>query len=326
MANTVPECQRSLAPAGLDAFFRVRTVNDKSAPHLRSVPRNNRIRRKLRLDSVCRLCENQGRLTGNLMTDTDPRQQFDFDQIDADAVCEKCGTVNPEPTLICKTCGNNLRDQRLRRISNDQIAVPGAASPVSRIRVFTTVLTGLGILLVLLAVVNIGNIEDWLVGMQVEANVAAGMEDVWSGPGSVLYNQMAEELRTNPVTRAEQDDAMANPVIDTSFNGRYLLSKPDAQGKNVIVGSAILSRRGERVHFVATLNQRNVEIRGFAELTVNESNEVSPFARNTASIDIGGTQYTAWGYAVGNPDGSHTVYGQSGLDNNSYGVLAYRVR
>ena len=41
--------------------------------------------------------------------------------IEADAVCAQCGSANPEGTLICKTCGNNLRDQRLMRIAADQI-------------------------------------------------------------------------------------------------------------------------------------------------------------------------------------------------------------
>ena len=38
------------------------------------------------------------------------------EHLDADAVCEACDTVNPEGTLLCKTCGNNLRDQRARRM------------------------------------------------------------------------------------------------------------------------------------------------------------------------------------------------------------------
>jgi len=41
--------------------------------------------------------------------------------IEADAVCAQCGSANPEGTLICKTCGNNLRDQRMLRITADQL-------------------------------------------------------------------------------------------------------------------------------------------------------------------------------------------------------------
>ncbi|MCX5757207.1 MAG: hypothetical protein NTU83_01615, partial [Candidatus Hydrogenedentes bacterium] len=53
------------------------------------------------------------------MMEEGPQPQVDIERIDADAVCEKCGTVNPEETLLCKTCGNNLRDQRLHRVQSE---------------------------------------------------------------------------------------------------------------------------------------------------------------------------------------------------------------
>lgn len=258
------------------------------------------------------------------MPDTNPDQQFDFEQIDADAVCEHCGTVNPDATLICKTCGNNLRDQRMRRITGEQVAAVGAPG-ANRVRVFTGILTGLGIITILAAVLNLDNIEAWLVSAQV-AEEPSGLGNVWSGPGSELYNQLARELEENPVTGAERRDAISNPVIDVAYNGRYVLSRPDPLSGRVILGYANLSRRGDRIHFVANLNYRDVQIRGFAMLSSQEGEEPRPVAMNSASFRIGGQEYIGWGYAVRNPEGSHTVYAQSSFNDKSYGILAHRIR
>ena len=46
------------------------------------------------------------------------------EHLDADAVCEPCGNVNPEGTLLCKTCGNNLRDM-IQAIEAGQVEEPG---------------------------------------------------------------------------------------------------------------------------------------------------------------------------------------------------------
>lgn len=258
------------------------------------------------------------------MADKDLGQDYQFEQVDADAVCEQCSTVHAEPTLICKTCGNNLRDQRTRRISGDQPMPVGVGDGISRFRLFTTILSGLGILIILLVVISIDDIEQWLVGIQVEEETGF-VGDVWSGPGSEIYETLEIDLDTNPVTRAEERDALENPVIDDSFHGRYVLSGSTGLQGNAVVGYANLNRRGDTVYFVAKLD-RGLRIRGFAELRTNEAGEVSPVAINSASALLGGADYLAWGYAQRNEDGSHTVFGQSAFDDRTHGVLAHRVR
>ena len=53
------------------------------------------------------------------MSDEHHQHLPEGERLDADAVCGSCGTVNPEDTLLCKSCGNNLRDQRQTRIAVD---------------------------------------------------------------------------------------------------------------------------------------------------------------------------------------------------------------
>jgi hypothetical protein len=79
-----------------------------------------------------------------------------FEYIDADAVCEQCSTVNPAGTLLCKTCGNNLRDQRMRRLAADEgmEAVHASDRPI---RMLTGLLVVLGLLAILWAAINVYN-------------------------------------------------------------------------------------------------------------------------------------------------------------------------
>ena len=258
------------------------------------------------------------------MTDLNPGQQFDFEQIDADAVCEQCSSVNPDATLICKTCGNNLRDQRMRRIATDGDVVP-QIDGISRFRVFTALLTTLGILIVFVTVLNISDIEAWLVSSQLSEDIGI-FGEVWTGPEAELYEELVRELRDNPVTKAEENEALSNPVIDTAYNGRYVLSRPDRLRGTVILGYANLRRRGDVIYFVARLNFQGMEVRGVAELGGEEGEEFRFNAMRSASIRIGSNEYLAGGYAVRDPDGGHICYAQSGFDNNSYGIRAHRIR
>ncbi len=257
------------------------------------------------------------------MPDLRPGQHFDFEQIDADAVCEQCGTVNPEATLICKICGNNLRDQRLRRIAAQPAGAPQTPG-VSRFRLFTTLLTTLGVLVVVAAALNVDSIAQWVVGSGNEESSRLG--DVWSGADAEIYNELDRQLTENPITRAEEQEAIANPVIDTVYDGRYILMRPNAFSGTETIGEAILQRRAERVYFVAKINFREMQVRGFAILTGDEGGNLRPVVQSTASAHIGGGEYLGWGYGVPNADGSHTWYAQSTFDDNSYGILAYRIR
>lgn len=254
------------------------------------------------------------------MPERDARVNVEFNAIDADAICEQCGTVNPEDTLLCKTCGNNLRDQRLRRISGEQSELEGGES---RFRLFTGLLTTLGILLIVAAVLNLESIEAWLVSMQTET--PSGQAELWSGENSRLYEDMMRQLRESPTPQGVMQASVENPVIDTAYNGRYVLVRPNRILGTEYIGEALLSRRGELVYFVASLAGGRVEVRGYASFGEKEGRQILR-APDSAGIRIDGQTYAAFGWAEPREDGSHAVYGKSFHDDGQYGVLAYRVR
>ena len=71
----------------------------------------------------------------------------EYGPIDADTVCEKCATVNPEETLLCKSCGNNLRDQRIERMARGGAIELGDVGE-SKFRILTGVLITIGFVLI----------------------------------------------------------------------------------------------------------------------------------------------------------------------------------
>lgn len=242
-----------------------------------------------------------------------------FENVDADAVCEQCGTVNPDETLLCKSCGNNLRDQRTNRIAQDT----GTNTPAgaTRIRIFTGVLTTLGILTVLLAAYSMPNIESWLVQIQ-RGDFGEQTAQFWNGSESTIYDALLADLQANPTPRRRIDDAIKEPVDDVFYNGRYALVRPGTVFGNRIVAEVNVSRRGDRVYFVVEFKRAGAELRGYATL---EGEDQRPTVRDSAAVRIQGVEYPALGYAEKQVDGSLACYGQSFYDDSTHGVLAYRI-
>lgn len=249
-------------------------------------------------------------------------------QLDADAVCEQCGTVNEEGTLLCKICGQNLRDQRMQRLAG-----AGAQGPevfeegVNRVRLLTGLLTVFGILIIVLAVLNITNIEAGLVDV-LSDDVGADSGGLWSGASVHIYEELQQNLDDYPTSRARIDEALENPVDEESFDGRYILLRPGLLSSNRVIGEANLSRRGEKVYFVATLRQFPAEIRGFAKLQTGDDEVLRLVARDTAGMIVEGKEYSGYGFAEKLEGGGHSVviasdYGE--LSTNQE-ILAFRVR
>lgn len=251
------------------------------------------------------------------MSENDTDRHMHFEQIDADAVCEQCGNVNEEDTLICKTCGNNLRDQRNSRIArNEQPDVPEG---VSTIRLFTGVLTTVGILLILLAAYSVQSIESWLVDLQGMEDAEAST-DFWSESQGLVYEKLEREMDEYPSTRSQLQAAIENPVMDDSYNGRYAVTI-----ENRVVAEANLSRRGNKIYFVVVPLREDLSIRGYAVL--EGGSDERPTVRNTASVRVRGQEYTAFGYADNQADGSHGCYIETSyVGNDSIVAYAYRVR
>ena len=254
------------------------------------------------------------------MNPEEPRENLDFEPVDADAVCEQCGTVNPEGTLICKTCGNNLRDQRNRRITGEHVQLMGGG--ISGFRIFTGLLTVLGIVLVILVASNVQNVEAWLTGVQTQGQRSAQAQ-LWTGRDDAIYDQMQEELDQYPSTDRQREVAVANPLDEDSYNGRYALALRSGGGKMNVIGEASLSRRGTKVFFVANINRSDTEIRGFAEFQGDRQRLVS---NRTAGIRTNGKEYIGFGFSEKLAGGGHLCLAQTSLNPGPVEVRAYRIR
>jgi len=261
-----------------------------------------------------------------------------FQSVDADAVCEQCGTVNDDGTLLCRVCGQNLRDQRARRLAGAQAPVAGETK-VSRVRIFTGVLTAVGILLIVFVVISIGRIEAGLTDALSESPIGGPDEiDLWSGPSSAIFNELRTELSDYPATRAQIQDALDNPIAETSYNGRYVLLRPGALNADRVIGEAALQRRGDQVFFVAVLTRPAMEVRGSAYLEDVEQGEadsppvIRPVVRNSAGyLDETGTEVRGFGVADPLDAGGHRIVAMdaaSAPDDTSRQaeLFAYRIR
>ena len=157
------------------------------------------------------------------------RSQKDFDlkelnmrHLEADTVCAQCGMINPEGTLLCKSCGNNLREQRSLRLTGTQ---PTSETRVEKERSgwLKKALALLGILLVLWVFFNATRIEDFLASLQMSTDNRA--DAFWAGADSQIYEALIKQLDSNPITEAEFQRALTEPQEeDAGLDGRYMLA------------------------------------------------------------------------------------------------------
>lgn len=242
--------------------------------------------------------------------------------VDADAVCAICGEVNPEGTLLCKQCGNNLRDQRAQRVAQgtsveDMMSEGGS-------RWLRGALTVLGILVVLWTTLNVGRIEDWLVSAQ----SVTGAERFWSGSDSAAYEALATEMQRFPLSEDEKASAIESPVPGQGLDGHYVLVRKDAKtatiplGGSPYLGEAMVRTDQDDIMFVATLYRTDVEIRGFARF----EREKMPVVRETAGIRIGRQFLIGSGIGQVPEQGRLECFGQSETDSGGYEIVAYRAR
>ena len=242
-----------------------------------------------------------------------------FEHIDADAVCEQCSTVNPAGTLLCKTCGNNLRDQRMRRLAADE-GIEAVHATDRPIRLLTGLLVVMGLLAILWAAINVwnGNIENWLTNRitETQSDGAIDPNQFWSGPDAALYEEMSQELQEHPIT---QEEASLSPSVgDGILDGRYVIRSHGPRGH--MVGGALVRTRGNTVHFVAQFG-RMVELRG---RVASESD--SQYEADQIGAGWGETVLDAYGVARLQSDGSYSCAGMvSDAGDRPYSGTAYKV-
>ncbi|MBX7255856.1 MAG: hypothetical protein K1Y02_05805 [Candidatus Hydrogenedentes bacterium] len=183
--------------------------------------------------------------------------------IDADAVCEQCSTVNPPGTLLCKMCGNNLRDQRTRRLSSEGPVIP-IEEKIHPRRVLSSLLMVLGLLVVLWVAFNVSSIESMLTQGFEDTGSESDPELLWTS-SSAIYEELAKKLVEHPVSPSETEIALSQYQLTNGFDGRYVLKRSEEPFAPVI-GQAIVETQGDSVYFVATVGG-NYEFRGEAKLS-----------------------------------------------------------
>ncbi len=243
-----------------------------------------------------------------------------FEHIDADAVCEQCSTVNPAGTLLCKTCGNNLRDQRMRRLAADEGIEVVHISDRPR-RVLTGLLVVFGLLAILWAAINVynGNIEEWLTRRisTTQTTESIDPDRFWSGRDASLYDSMVAELRDNPITDEEAASTVPADIASEGLDGRYVIRSSDGSR---VVGSALVRTEEDAIYFVAELG-RAVQLRG----RVPAGNE-EQYEAEQIGVEWGSSVLDAYGVARPQPDGTYLCAGMvSNANNQTYTASVYKV-
>jgi hypothetical protein len=236
---------------------------------------------------------------------------------DYDAVCEACDEVNPPGTLLCKTCGNNLRDQQARRFATQGAPEMQDDSLMQQPRrVMAGLLVVFGILLVFWVALNGDNIGEWLIQAQMaeaSGGSAASAEQLWTGESASIFDDMVRALERAPIT-ADEVDAAEFAQTGELLNGRYFLKDGDYDGA-AVVGQAYVYLDEEELYFVATI-QGAYEIRGKSSYELQ-------------ALDVGVRFQDQYVGALGQgqilDSGSIVCYGEAGPDSIIYQAVAYYV-
>lgn len=239
--------------------------------------------------------------------------------LDADAVCAQCNNVNPEGTLICKVCGNNLRDQRMMRLASDDVLERGGDFTPGRGRL-RGALGVLGLLLVLWTMLNIDTIETWLVRAQ--AYSAGGAAALWRGPDAALHDQLLTVVQGTRYANAEireAFEALTAPDPDESLDGIYAVVRVGPLGARRLGIAAVREMDGVYV-FTAELDGGG-EVRGRARRQRNA------YVVNweDAGALYGGAYSAVSGVALARPGGDFDCFGQAEAIEGNFEFQAFRL-
>ena len=254
------------------------------------------------------------------------------EQLNADAVCAQCGTVYPEETLICKVCGNNLRDQRSVRMAADQAMVGDAP----RVRPGRWLLQGLaffGTIVILLTAFNIDAITRWMI------DPAASDEDfvrvMFTEGESAIYEDLLAELRADMPTQEALAAASTTPSVVVDLEGIYGASMGPGGGYAVAIvrkaeeqpapeeGAAEGLAPREQFHFVALL-QPEGEVRG--KLESRGGNIIA--RERSAGAQYGDSFLSVWGAGLIGTEGGIRCFGtvagvEEGIAFNAFQLKSF---
>lgn len=237
------------------------------------------------------------------------------ERVDADAVCARCGTVNPEDTLICKTCGNNLRDQRAARMAMEQ-PQEVAAAPGQQRGVIQGILALVGLLLILWVALNSDRIAQGMVSGLTSQN--AFTLGLWSGQDGARLDDLAASLETAPPSANAQLEAIRSPVNIADPAGMYVLAREsEAEGIRP-VGTAIVQRDEEddTLYFVGHTDL--LEVRGRGRV-----NTEGMLVVDWAGYREGAREYEVRGAALPMAAGGLECYGEPVSTDEEAGAGGY---
>ncbi len=239
-------------------------------------------------------------------------------RIDADAVCAQCGTVNPEGTLICKNCGNNLRDQKRLRMQAEQQLQLGEELPSTR-RMMLGIITLVGAIVIVIAGFNADRIMLWLVG---SSEVVYSSDDMWSGRIGRQLNALTEDLRNQVIASNQIYSVLQKPVNSENIEGVYVLAVRNEENNFVPVGKAIVKpyNSNDEYMFSAVLDN-GAQIRGIARK--QEHRYVTSWDR--ASCEWGGVRGAVSGIVSKREDGRYEGYGGYERVDGNFEFYAFKL-
>jgi hypothetical protein len=238
------------------------------------------------------------------------------EDLGADAVCAQCGTVNAEGVFICKTCGNNLRDQRQLRMTAEQALERG--DETDRRQILFGLLTVLGLLVILWTATNVETITNWLIDIQRPS--VTGIEQIWEGPRAAVVDAMVNELYAFEPGRDAMTAAMENPLERAEIDGTYVVAIVNALGNKRPVGLAAVKSDLDMALFAARIF-RSGEIRGQARRQGNSwlsDWNNARFFGDTETIAVSGV-------ALRLSTGEFECFGQRQDSDTGYDFLAYPI-
>lgn len=235
--------------------------------------------------------------------------------VEMDAVCERCGTVNPEETLLCKNCGNNLRDQRARRMATAEI-YENLEPTQSKFRLLTGLLPFLGLLMIVWTAMNVERIEGWMTSTQSPAEQVG--QEYFVGRESTPFEALAAELERNPVTRAQANLAMSQTANPAEIEGRYAIMRKTFGGIE-LGGQAVVAKQGKGYIFAAHLDN-GMEVRGKAD--VDSAGKVQA---EQIGARFEGKYASGAGAAQPTSEVGFSVYGILDLSSTVFEATAYAV-
>jgi len=254
----------------------------------------------------------------------DPFAQEYKETIDADAVCSQCGKENPEGTLLCRYCGNNLRDQRLLRLAADTMMANEEASK-NRRTFLVGALTVLGLLFVLWLGINISGFSARLTSVPEgdgTPTITLRPFVFWEGSDTAIYAELESALDNSFPTASQAETVRLDPVLNPSAEGTFALFERLGTSMN-FVGGAVVRLEGDKYYFAARLLD-GTTIRG----TGSKGADTSKFLANWTDVGIrrGDSYYAGAGELAANPDGGFALQARADFSERIYQAVAYSLR